>query len=159
MDKSVQNIKNIQHEFCQCSDNNPVLLNGSKLNSPLICTSCKKAVSLENINTTDDVVISLNKWAQVYHSLFTLGSDSTEYRDWAKKQLLDEIGAINIEGLELAQKLNANRKTYYWMFQDNSDKKYIQPKQCPFCGASMETLLNNDFKVCHPCKVAYPDKK
>jgi len=84
----------------------------------------------------------------------TLGS-----REWAKQKLQDETDAINLEGLELAQQYNEIRKTYYWMFQDNSDKDYVQPRYCPFCGTSMVLILSNEFKVCHPCMVAYPDEQ
>ncbi|MBT3203048.1 MAG: DUF2310 family Zn-ribbon-containing protein [Gammaproteobacteria bacterium] len=143
---------------CHCSNDKPILLKGSNPLSPIICIDCKNPVSLENVNITNKLKALLGKWAQIYHSIFTLWSDSIEYKEWAKKQLLDETGEINIEGLELAQQLNESRKIYYWMFQDVSDKNYILPKHCPFCGASLELILNNDFRVCHPCKVAYPDK-
>jgi len=152
-----QSMKLSQQSICRCSDEKPVLLKGSNHSSPLICIGCKNPVSLKKSNVTDELVAALIKWGQIYRSLFTLWCESVEYREWAKNQLINEIGSINIEGMELAQQYNVSRKTYYWMFQDITDKSYIQPKHCPFCGAVMETILSNDFKVCHPCKVAYPD--
>lgn len=73
--------------------------------------------------------------------------------------MLNETGAINLEGLTLAQQCNVERKTYYWLFQDYSDEGYTEPKECPYCGATMMPMLENDFKVCHDCKIAYPDKQ
>ncbi len=120
---------------------------------------CKKPVFLEDANVFDELADAINKWRQLYSALFTLWHDSVEYRQWSKQQLLDETGSINLEGLKLAQQYNVIRKTYYWMFQDNSDKDYVQPQHCPYCGASMVPILKNDFKVCHGCRVAYPDKQ
>jgi len=148
-----------QENICHCSGDEPAVLRGSAAVSPLYCMQCKIPVSLEGENVAGELADAINEWAQVYSALFTLWRDSVEYREWAKQQLLDEIGSINLEGLELAQQYNAIRKTYYWMFQDNGDKDYVQPQHCPFCGASMLPTLENDFKVCHPCRVAYPDRQ
>jgi len=148
-----------QDSSCSCTRDKPVLLNGSQPVSPFNCMQCKKPVLLEDANVPDELAGAINMWGRLYRALFTLWRDSTEYREWAKQKLLDETGSINLDGLNLAQQYNVTRKTYYWMFQDNSDKDYVQPENCPFCGASMEPILKNDFKVCHPCMVAYPNKQ
>jgi len=148
-----------REKTCHCSNDAPVILQGSLPESQLNCMQCKNPVSLEDVNVSDKLADAIKKWGQLYSSLFTLWHDSVECREWAKQELLDEIGSINLEGLELAQQYNAMRKTYYWMFQCNSDKGYVQPQRCPFCGASMVPILKNDFKVCHDCSVAYPDKQ
>ena len=144
---------------CHCSNDVPVILQGSLPESPLNCMQCKTPVSLEDVSVSDELADAINKWGQLYSSLFTLWRDSGEYQEWAKQKLLDEAGSINLEGLKLAQQYNVMRKAYYWMFRDNSDKDYVQPQHCPFCGASMVPILENDFKVCHDCRVAYPDKQ
>jgi len=154
-----QSVRLGQDNICRCSRDKPTLLHGSLPVSPLNCMQCKKPVILNNEITSNELEHATFKWAKTYNALFILWSDTIEYREWAKQKLLDEIGSINLEGLELAQKYNTVRKTYYWMFQDNSDKDYIQPKHCPFCGSSMVPILENDFKVCHGCRVAYPDKQ
>jgi hypothetical protein len=144
---------------CHCHSDEPVILQGSLPESPLNCMQCKNPVSLEGTNVSGELAEAINKWGRIHSSLFTLWRDSGEYREWAKQILLDEIGSINLKGLKLAQQYNVIRKTYYWLFQDISDKDYVQPQRCPFCGASMEPILKNDFKVCHDCRVAYPDKQ
>lgn len=148
-----------QDKTCRCSIDKPALLQGSLPTSPLNCMQCKKPIPLNDPIISNGLEHAIFKWAKIYNSLFTLWSDTTEYREWAKQQLLDEVGAINLQGLELAQQYNTVRKTYYWMFQDNSNEDYVQPQHCPFCGASMLPILKNDFKVCHDCRVAYPDKQ
>jgi len=147
-----------QDNICRCSTDEPALLHGALPVSPLNCMQCKRSILLNDAIISNELGDAIFKWAKTYNSLFILWSDTTEYREWAKQQLLDEVGAINLEGLKLAQQYNAVRKTYYWMFQDNSNKNYIQPQRCPFCGASMVPILKNDFKVCHDCRIAYPDK-
>ncbi len=148
-----------QDKICRCSKDEPALLHGALPESPFNCMQCKKSILLNDAIISNELKHAILKWAKTYNSLFTLWSDTTEYREWAKQKLQDEIGSINLEGLQLAQQYNVMRKTYYWMFQDNSDKDYVQPQQCPFCGAPMVSILNNDFKVCHGCRVAYPDKQ
>ena len=148
-----------REKTCHCSNDAPVILQGSLPESPLNCMQCKIPVSLEDANVSDELADAINKWGQLYSSLFTLWCDSVEYREWAKQKLLDEIGSINLDGLKLAQQYNVIRKTYYWMFQDNRDKDYVQPQHCPFCGAAMVPIFKNDFKVCHYCRVAYPNKQ
>ena len=147
---------------CHCSSETPVILQGPRPVSPLNCMQCKKPVSpasLDDAKVSVGLTSTINKWKQLYSALFTLWHDSVEYREWAKQQLLDETGSINLAGLQLAQQCNVKRKTYYWLFQDCSDKDYIEPQECPYCGASMEPILENDFKVCHDCMIAYPDKQ
>lgn len=148
-----------KQSICQCTMDAPVLLNGSLPISPLNCMRCKRPVPLVVPNVPDELTDAFSKWGRIYSSLFTLWRDSVEYRGWAKQKLLDETGSINLEGLMLAQQYNLFRSTFYWMFRDISDKDYMQPQHCPFCSASMMPLLDNDFKVCHACKVAYPDRK
>ena len=148
-----------QDNICRCSRNEPALLRGSLPISPLNCMQCRKPILLSDAIISKELEQATFKWAKTYNSLFILWSDTMEYQEWAKQKLLDEIGSINLEGLELAQQYNAVRKTYYWMFQDSSDKDYMQPQHCPFCGASMVPILKNDFKVCHDCGVAYPNKQ
>jgi len=148
-----------QDKICHCPKDEPALLHGSLPVSPLNCMQCKKPIRLNDVIISNELEHAILKWARIYNSLFILWSGSIEYREWAKQQLLDETGHINLQGLKLAQQLNTVRKTYYWMFQDNSDKDYVQPQHCPFCGTSMVPILKNEFKVCHDCRVAYPDKQ
>ncbi len=145
--------------ICHCSNESPVILQGSLTASPLNCIDCKKPVSLEGENKHEELNVSIDKWGKLYRSLFTLWHDSIDYRDWAKDNLLDEIGSINLEGLKLSQQYNVRRKTYYWLFQDYTNKDYVEPEHCPFCGATMEPIQENDFKVCHDCMTAYPNKQ
>ncbi len=152
-------MKTDQENTCQCSDETPVILNGSQQESPLNCMRCKKPVSLIESTSNDELAEAISKWGQLYRSLFTLWQGSIEYKQWAKEKLLDEIGSINLDGLKLAQQYNEKRKTYYWLFQDYSDKDYVEPEHCPFCGAAMEPIMENKFKVCSDCKTAYPDKQ
>ncbi len=74
---------------------------------------CKNPVSLEDANVSNELADAINKWRQLYSSLFTLWRDSVEYQEWAKQQLLDEIGSINLEGLKLAQQYNVMTITSY----------------------------------------------
>ncbi len=130
-----------QDNICRCSRDEPALLHGSLPVSPLYCMQCKKPILLNDAIITNELEHATIKWAKTYNSLFILWSDTIEYREWAKQKLLDEIGSINLEGFRLAQQYNAVRKTYYWIFQDNSDKDYVQPQHCPFCGASLVSIL------------------
>ena len=148
-----------QSNICHCSTDEPAILNGALPVSPLNCMQCKSPIPLNDVIIPNELQHALSKWAKSYNSLFILWSETIEYREWAKQRLLDEIGSINLEGIELAQQCDLIRKTYYWIFQDNSNKDYVQPLYCPFCGASMAPILKNDFKVCHDCRVAYPDKQ
>ncbi len=152
-------MKQNQANSCHCSIDAPVIMQGSLPESPVNCMQCKRPVSIDNTNIFDELVDTINKWGQLYSALFTLWNDSIEYREWAKQKLLDETGSINLEGLKLAQQYNVMRKTYYWLFQDNSDKDYVQLQKCPYCGTSMEPMPENNIRVCHDCMIAYPDKQ
>ena len=152
-------MKTDTEDTCHCSSETPVILQGSLPGSPLNCMQCKKSVSIDDAKASGRLTGAINIWEQLYSALFTLWHDSDEYREWAKQQLLDETGSINLEGLQLAQQNNVERKTYYWLFQDYSDKDYVEPQECPYCGATMEPMLENDFKVCHDCMIAYPDRQ
>jgi hypothetical protein len=143
---------------CNCTNIEPVIFHGALSESPLKCMQCKKPILLENNNISVKFSNKINEWWKAYKSLITLTQGSTEDRECAIQKLLDDIDPINLQGLTFAQQLNTERKTYFWMFQDNNDKNYTQPRLCPFCGALMEPILNNDFKVCHDCMIAYPDK-
>jgi len=144
---------------CHCTSDVPVVLKGALPASPLNCMQCKKSVSLGGADVSDELANAINNWGQIYNSLFILWNDSVKYREWANLELQDEIGTINLEGLKLAQEYNVLRNTYFWMFQDYSDKEYVQLQNCPCCGALLVPILKNDFKVCHGCRIAYPDKQ
>ena len=145
--------------ICNCSNTTPILLNGSLSGSPRRCIQCKHSVPLNSLTTSTELLTSSYQWLQLYHSFNNLMQGSSEYYQWSKSQLLDETGYINMEGIRLSQQYSATRKCYYWMYQDVDNKDYRQVQTCPFCGASMEKIENNDFKVCHDCMVVYPDEK
>jgi len=144
---------------CHCSNDEPVILHGALRKSPLNCMQCKKPVLLEDKNISEKLANKTNEWWQAYKSQITLTHGNAEENKCATQKLLDDTGPINLEGLVLAQQHNIKRKTYFWMYQDSSDTNYEQPQDCPFCGALMEPILGNDFKVCHDCMVAYPNKQ
>ena len=146
-----------QEKICHCSKSFPMILNGSLSDSPLSCIQCKNSIPLDDLNIPTKLALATSQWQKLYNSLYILLYGNIEYYEWAKSKLLDETGFINMEGLRLSQQYNAIRKCYYWMFQDINDKDYRQVQECPFCGASMEPIENNNFKVCHDCMVAYPN--
>ena len=100
---------------CHCSSETPVILQGPRPVSPLNCMQCKNpvstvsTVSLDGAKSSDGLTSTINKWKQLYSALFTLWHDSVEYREWARRQLLDETGSINLAGLQLAQQCNVKK--------------------------------------------------
>jgi predicted nucleic acid-binding Zn ribbon protein len=112
---------------------------------------------LSELNLPSELKRELIQWKETYHALYhLLGSDS-EYSDWAKSKLLDEMGFVNLEGLRLSQQISVIRKNYYWIYQNVGDKGYKFVDNCPFCGLILEPFENIDVRVCPDCMVAYPD--
>ena len=149
-------MKHEKETICHCSKSIPILLNGTLPYSPVRCIKCKLSMPLDRLSVKSELILKVKQWHQLYLSHFKLLSGDDEHSQWRRSKLLDEVGDINMEGLRLSQQLNPIRNCYYWMFQDINDEGFRPVQICPFCGASMQEIENNDFNVCHDCMVAYP---
>ena len=89
-------MKREPENICHCLSNVPVFLHTSLPGLLLNCMQCKNSVLLD-LSISDELMFNSRMWAKVYNSLFSLWEDSIKYKEWAKQQLLDENGSINLD--------------------------------------------------------------
>jgi len=138
-------------EVCKCADSPPLVLVERLSALPIACMSCKGEVPPETVGFPQDLAERVASWRNLHRALHTLWLDSAEYEAWARQQLEDQNGPINIRGRSIVQELNRYRSTYYWWFQDQSVRDFVPRVDCPSCGRGL--LKRYRYDVCEPCSI------
>jgi len=81
--------------------------------------------------------------------------DSDQYEDWARAQLQDPHGQVNIVGLAIVEELNRYHRTYYWWFQDNTADGFTSISACPRCGGTLVQVERT--AACELCSIVFAD--
>lgn len=124
------------------------MLRDSLDDNPLYCVTCNGEVAPERIGFAAELADDIASWRSVHRSLFCLWLDSGEYEEWAKQQLSDRRGQVNLRGLELASQLNTIVTTYFWWFHDADDGI---ANSCPVCSGALSEWADRDFQRCGTC--------
>jgi hypothetical protein len=143
-----------ESESCKCSGRPPVVLQGHLSPNPFVCLQCNGEVPPEQIGFSAALAEQVASWRQVHDAIYTLWLDSSDYESWARTQLEDPSGEVNVRGLSLVQDLNTLRRTYYWWFRDTSGIKFVPFSNCPRC---QDVLVNRTgHLVCETCSILVP---
>jgi len=137
-------------EACECSSVESLLLVDLLTDNPLHCGFCKREVDPERLQLTAAETDQVAHWFSAASALYRLWLDSGEYEDYAKARLLDPKGQVNTVGLEIAKTLSAKLPTRFWFFSDTDDG---EPKDCPICGANLNTNVKWGTGCCESCRV------
>lgn len=141
---------NTDIEYCDCSEISSILLVYTLTDNPIHCYKCKGTIDPEKLKLTSDEVYRIGTWHNVFSSLYLLWLDSGEYEAWAKEQLLNKNGQVNIQGMDVAKILSNRWPTYYWWFYDSDDPI---PNKCPNCGAELDDDNRHGHGKCTKCLV------
>jgi predicted nucleic acid-binding Zn ribbon protein len=128
-------------EVCHCLDAPPIKLMCAITYNPVYCMNCNSEVPPEELAMSEQLAQSIAQWRQVYDALDMLWLDSGDYEDWAKSQLLDVTGQVNILGRQCQTELNKIRRCYYTLFKDTGDSESETAPNCPVC---QQQLLEYD---------------
>lgn len=146
------------HESCGCVDAPPIKLMSALSYNPICCMSCNLEVRPDLLGLSESVVAAIANWRQIHDSLYLLWLDSGEYENWAKAQLLDLSGQVNVAGRKCQASLNGIRKCYYWLFSDNETPDGELMSHCPDCGRRLSAYEHGTFKgqwlTCEDCMLA-----
>ena len=99
-------------EVCTCGEVTPIALQEHLSPVPLARLRCNGEVPPERIGFTAPLAERIASWRNVSRALTTLWLDSGAYEAWAREQLENPRGQVNVSGLELTGELNAYRRTY-----------------------------------------------
>jgi hypothetical protein len=140
-----------EDEICQCADRPPIVLQDHLSSVPLVCLQCNGEVPPERVGFDADLAERIAFWRNLHRALYTLWIESGDYEDWARTQLLDPQGQLNTRGLEIAGALNRHRRTYYWWFDDASDRDVSPAARCPRCYGELGDRFG--CAVCETCSI------
>lgn len=138
------------HQFCECTSLDGLLLVYTLTFNPLHCRECKGMVDPERIALSDQLVESIYTWQRSFGSLYMLWLDSGEYEGWAKDRMLDPNGQVNLHGVALARELSYQLPTQYWWFHDEVDSI---PTNCPSCQSPLTPSSRHGHVHCTECPV------
>jgi len=139
-----------ESEVCECDEVNELLLVYTLTDNPIHCYQCKGSIDPERLALSDGVVDDVASWRQVFSALYELWLNSGEYEAWAKENLLNRTGQVNVEGLAVSSVLSKQWPTYYWWFYDSDDPI---PGTCPSCNTEMEASPIHGNKLCTKCRI------
>jgi hypothetical protein len=137
-------------ELCKCVDAPPIRLEPHGTYNPLRCIVCGLEVAPERIGFPETIADELARWRMFYDCFYLLWVFSGEFESWARAQLEDPTSPANVRGRDVASKLNAFRRTYYWWFQDYDESSEV-PTHCPVCRDTLAELF--DRRVCDKCSI------
>jgi hypothetical protein len=101
--------------------------------NPIHCLNCNREVRPERLDLPADLADDVAGWLTTYGAIEALELQSGEYEQWARGELLDPASPPNVEGLEVARRLNELNRCYFWFFQPESDEGWEPRSTCPFC--------------------------
>ena len=141
-------------EFCKCPDGPPIVLQDHLSSNPVGCVICNGEVSPERIGFPPELAEKIASWRDLHRALFTLELDSSDYEAWARDQLKDPGGRVNVRGLAIVEELNRYRRTYYWWFTSTEGEAVLPVANCPRCAAALLQLAGH--RVCNTCSILVP---
>jgi hypothetical protein len=123
-------------ELCTCPAGTPLKLmsTGGLGFNPIHCLECNLEVSPERLGLDRDLADAIADWLRTYGAIDALELQSGDYEQWARTELLNPDSSPNQEGLELVRRLNELVRTYFWVWQPQSDEYWQPPASCPVCG-------------------------
>jgi Zn-ribbon-containing, possibly nucleic-acid-binding protein (DUF2310) len=137
-----------EDEVCSCVGEPPIKLMSMRQVggfNPIHCLDCNLEVPPERVGLDVDLVQAIACWDAEHGAIETLELQSGAYETWARAQLLDPQSPTNVEGRELAQRLNVRRRCFMWFFQAQSDDAWQARETCPVCGDLLEAYPNGIF--------------
>jgi hypothetical protein len=138
-------------EICRCADRPPIVLQDHLSLNPIACLKCNGEVQPERIGFPATIAKHLAYWRHLHAAIYALWLDSGDYEVWARTQLADPGGQLNVQGLEIVRELNKYDRTYYWWFQDESADDFTPLSRCPRCSAILVPAVVHS--VCEACSI------
>jgi hypothetical protein len=135
---------------CECASVKALLIVYDLSSSPIYCSECRRIVEAEDLNLAPEIVDATYRWQAAFGALYNLWLDSGEYEQWAKDRLLDPLGQVNVDGIQLAKDLSKYLPTRYWWFHDTDDPL---PPTCPSCNATFQPAGKYGNFQCSECPV------
>lgn len=135
-------------EVCSCTGEPPIkLMTMRQVGSfnPIHCLDCNLEVAPESLNLDLDLVEAIASWDAEHGAIETLELQSGDYEKWARSRLLDPESSTNVEGRDVARRLNERRRCYMWFFQPQSDDDWHARETCPVCGDALEPYEHGIF--------------
>ena len=124
---------------CDCAAGTPLKLisrGGTNFN-PIACLDCNLEVSPERIGLPAALAWAVADWLWTYGAIDVLELASGPYEQWARDQLLDLASPPNVEGRAVTDRLNELQRTYFWLFQPETDDDWAPPAACPICNGPL----------------------
>lgn len=137
-------------EACECESAPGLVLVDLLSDNPLHCSECRREVDPGRLALTVQETGAAAQWFQAASALYRLWLHSGEYEAYAKRQLLDPQGQINVEGLQVARMLSAHIPTRLWFFRDTDDD---EPTECPVCRTALLPTVNWGVRQCPTCPI------
>jgi hypothetical protein len=135
---------------CACAELKSLVLVDLFASNPIHCGSCRGEVDPERLHLTEEETQAIAGWFSVASALNRLWLDSRQYEEYAKTQLSDPKGQVNVEGLQIARALSSKWPTRLWYFHDSDDE---EPTQCPVCGGPLDRRVTWGTGCCERCFV------
>jgi hypothetical protein len=122
-------------EICSCPSGTPIMLMTALGENPIHCLDCNLEVDPKTLPLPLGMVGEVAHWRWIASAFEALELDSGAYEDLAQRELGDLGSAVNVEGLELRQRLDGIRRCYFVLFQKmREDLEWVVPTVCPLCG-------------------------
>jgi hypothetical protein len=137
-------------DSCSCEAVQSLLLVDLLTDNPIHCGACRCEVDPERLALTVTETEAVARWFSVASALYRLWLDSGAYEAFAKTQLLDPRGTVNLDGLDVARSLSARLPTRLWFFSDTADG---EPTHCPVCGHVLDTNVRWGTGQCPRCPI------
>lgn len=139
-----------QLDSCSCEAVQTLLLVDLLTDNPIHCGTCRREVDPELLTLTAAETEAVASWFSVASALYRLWLDSGAYEAFAKAQLLDPNGEVNLNGLKVAHLLSARLPTRLWFFRDTDDG---EPTHCPVCDGVLDPNVRWGTGQCLRCPI------
>jgi hypothetical protein len=137
-------------DHCNCAAPYEGYLAHKLVANPLHCLHCDGEIPLKNLQLSGPVIDALASWNSVFGALYSLWLDSGEYESWAKAQLLNAKGQVNVQGIAVCRSLNCLSVAYYlWFYEEPANR----PASCPICKQEFVATHWRRRLACHTCAV------
>ena len=142
-------------ELCACPDTPPIKLMYALSANPIHCMDCNREVAPEGLRLSASQVDAVAFWCWIHAAIDHLWLASSEYEQWAQKQLSDISSPVCRLGRQAQAELNATRRCYYWYFQDQTADNHAPLNNCPLCGLPLTGYTAGIFlqRVCEACSI------
>jgi hypothetical protein len=83
---------------CECEDLGSLVLVDVSTRNPIHCGSCRGEIDPNRLHLTEEETQAIGGWFSVASALNRLWLDSRQYEEYAKIQLSDPQGQVNVAG-------------------------------------------------------------